>query len=233
MPFDPHFALSIMLPLAEAAYDLTKLPPGWKLIAPIEPADFGFIAVSKRATVISFRGTEVHSGESDPNREWLEDFDGIAVPNKYGKGMVHQGFQDQYSALRPCLLQAIAQVPAELPLWITGHSLGGALAVSCQADFAPLDHPLAYTWAGPRVGWHDFADWFKSLKLETYRIVNEWDVVPRLPPAANGYEHVGQEILIDGGRPALNVDFFKTAHNLELSYRPGIERYAASGSRAA
>jgi predicted lipase len=219
MPFDPQFALSTMLPLAEAAYDLSKLPKDWTLIAPLQPDNFGFVATRQGSTVVSFRGTE---GKD----EWLEDFDAVAVLNEFGKGMVHQGFQNQYAKLRPALLAALASVSVHSPVWITGHSLGAALATLCASDFVISSKvALTYTWAGPRVGWSDYADWFKP--VEFYRIVNEWDVVPRVPPAVNGYEHVGREILIDGGRPPAD-GFLKTAHNLELSYRPGVQKLLTS-----
>jgi hypothetical protein len=78
MSFDPQFTLSTILPLAEAAYDLHKLPEDWKLIAPLEPDDFGFVASREGIISISFRGTEREG-------EWLEDFDGLAVPNEFGK----------------------------------------------------------------------------------------------------------------------------------------------------
>lgn len=226
MPFDPQFALGTMLPLAEAAYDVSKLPSDWTLLATIQPDNFGFIARNQFGMLcVSFRGTETKG-------EWLEDFDGLAFPAKYGNGMVHQGFQDQYEKLRGSILPIADQ--AKCSIWITGHSLGAALALLCQADLANQGFlPLAYTWAGPRVGWHDFAAWFQSLKLETNRIVNEYDIVPRVPSVVNGYEHVGLQVLIDGGRPPLDSEFLKTAHNLELSYRPGMEKLAQKQREAA
>lgn len=233
MSFDPHFALDTILPLAEAAYDLSKLPSGWTLSAPIQPDNFGFIAYSTEAVAVSIRGTEIHPEEPNPDREWIEDFDGFAVPNQLGKGMVHQGFQNQYLKIRGSIIAELRKLNLELPVWITGHSLGAALAVLCQADLAPAFKTLAYTWAGPRVGWADFATWFGSLKIECYRVVNEWDIVPHAPPEVNGFRDVGEKILIDGGRPRLDKQFFGTAHSLELSYRPGVAKLIAPVPRAA
>ena len=220
MPFDASFALNIMLPLAEAAYDVTKLPAGWKLVSTIQPASFGLVAVSSDVCAIAIRGTETRG-------EWLADFDGIAVPNRFGKGMVHQGFQDQYSAIRASILAAIPLTSARI--WITGHSLGAALATLLASDIALAGRPrLTYLWASPRVGWHDYADWFRTLPDPLYSIVNEWDLVPHEPPVVNGYEHDGAEIRIDGGLPPMGEEFLKIAHNLELSYRLGIARLIAS-----
>jgi triacylglycerol lipase len=219
MSFDPEFALATMLPLAEAAYDLAKLPAAYQLVAPIEPDNFGFVATGRGVTVIAFRGTETDG-------EWLEDFDGLAVPNQYGKGMVHQGFQIAYSKVRASVLAALAQVKAQgNELWITGHSLGAALATLCSSDIAHADREkLTYTWAGPRVGWHDYADWFRQQDSPFFRIQNEWDVVTYVPLLVNGYAHVGTQVLIDGGRPKMDKQFVSTAHNLELSYRPGVQK---------
>jgi predicted lipase len=229
MPFDPQFALSTMLPLAEAAYDLQKLPKDWTLIAPIQPDNFGFLAERNGVVVVSIRGTEMEKKRKwwqflSPDREWLEDFDGLAVPNQLGKGMVHQGFQDQYLKLRASILAALAQVKLLGDIWFTGHSLGGPLATLAASDPENAGRKrLTYTWASPRLGWRDYADWFDALNPDCYRIANEWDVVPRVPPSISGYKHVGREILIDGGRPP-GDDSLKYAHNLELSYRPGVQK---------
>jgi triacylglycerol lipase len=228
MQFDPEFALDTMLPLAEAAYDAAKLPAPWKLVATLQPDNFGFVATSGNVTAIAFRGTETHG-------EWLDDFDGLAVRNAFGSGMVHQGFLDVYRSIHPGILAGLAQTDSHNRLVITGHSLGAALATLCTSD-SPLiagRDSLTYTWAGPRGGWRDYADWFAKQGRWLFRIVNEWDVVPRVPSAVNGYEHVGTEVLIDGGRPALNDDFLKTAHNLELSYRPGVARLLGPLQKAA
>jgi predicted lipase len=227
MLFDPQFAYDTMLPLAEAAYDLTLIPAPWKLVAAIQPGDFGFIAVAGNIIVIAFHGTETKG-------EWLEDFEGVAVPNRFGKGMVHQGFQDQYAAVRPSILFALAQVSlseasllrAPDQIWITGHSLGASLATLCASDTAIAGGRanLTYTFAGPRVGWHDYSGWFKQWWGPIFRIVNEWDVVWHTPTALMGYEHVGSEVLIDGGRPKMDGEFLRHAHNLQLSYRPGLAK---------
>ena len=63
---------------------------------------------------------------------------------------------------------------------------------------------VCYTWGGPRVAWHGkgepsvFAEWCDK-QFPTYRIVNDWDIVPRVPLCEQGYVHLGQEALIDAG----------------------------------
>jgi triacylglycerol lipase len=218
MPFDPQFALSTMLPLAEAALDPEKLPKDWTLISSIQPDNFGYVAERNGITLIGFRGTQ---GED----EWMEDFDGLAVPNQLGKGTVHQGFEDQYLKIRASVVAALSHLKLLGELWITGHSLGGALSTLCASDSVNAGRKkLVYTFGSPRVGRADYADWFDALIPECYRIANEWDIVTRVPPSLDGYKHVGEQILVDGGRPKESGEFLHVAHSLELSYRPGIQK---------
>jgi predicted lipase len=210
--FDRKFALAILV-AAEAAYDLKKLPSGWEIAGLIEPDDFGYVATKGDDVLISFRGTE-------NEREWLEDGDGLLVPNLYGQGQVHQGFQIQYTALRKSLLSLMRWRPAG-KLLITGHSLGAALAILAASDLVQQSQcsPRVYTFAGPRVGPASFSTWFDARIPDCFRTCNLWDLVTHLPSRIFGYSHVGHGVLVDGGFTAdLHV-----AHNMEKSYRPGLE----------
>ncbi|CAE7275765.1 unnamed protein product, partial [Symbiodinium microadriaticum] len=88
---------------------------------------------------LAFRGT-------DRIANWLTNFTTSLVPCEVGSqaGMVHQGFQKAYLSLRTVLLDKIRDClkehgltqRASLLLRVTGHSLGGALAMLCAYDFA-------------------------------------------------------------------------------------------------
>jgi Lipase (class 3) len=74
---------------------------------------------------------------------------------------------------------------------VTGHSLGGALATLYVAENAAaglLTTPLICTFASPRVGDPVFATKFDQLGITSWRIVNEPDIVPKLPFL--GFSHV-------------------------------------------
>lgn len=210
--FDRKFALAI-LNAAEAAYDLTKLPSGWTLAGMIEPDDFGYVATKGDDVLIAFRGTQ-------HEKEWLEDFDCFLVPNLYGQGLVHQGFQLQYTALRKSLLSLMRWRPGG-KLLITGHSLGAALAVLAAVDLSQQSQctPRVYTFAGPRVGTPAFSDWFDQFVPDCFRICNLWDIVTHLPSQILGLKHVGHGVLIDGG---FSTDLHVT-HRLRASYTSGLE----------
>ena len=66
-----------------------------------------------------------------------------------------------------------------LPLYITGHSLGGALALIATKLVAPDVNGACYTFGAPRVGNYEY---FRKIKTPVYRVVNSADVVPRVPP---------------------------------------------------
>ena len=79
---------------------------------------------------------------------------------------------------------------------VTGHSLGSALAtlfVMENKDKNKFDISTICTFASPRVGNAEFVRQFNLLPLDSWRIVNRQDIVPKLPlhiPVLFGYEHV-------------------------------------------
>jgi len=72
-------------------------------------------------------------------------------------------------------------------LWIAGHSLGGAMALIAGAAFAFAERQTVngiYTFGQPRVGNHAFTvHCNRRLKITIFRVVNNQDIVPHVPPA--------------------------------------------------
>ncbi len=79
-------------------------------------------------------------------------------------------------------------------LWITGHSLGGALARLSAAYARQAGVPVQgiYTFGSPRMGDRGFKQEYtqNGLAEKTYRMINNHDPVPRVPPPIL-YMHVG------------------------------------------
>lgn len=78
---------------------------------------------------------------------------------------VHTGFYDGYRLVSSTVKTAVQNLKAKYrgaKLVVTGHSLGGSLAILCAAElktiFGTVD--LTYTFGQPRVGNQAFADWF-------------------------------------------------------------------------
>jgi hypothetical protein len=147
------------------------------------------------------------------------DSDGLAAPTAFrwfferapDVGNVHSGFanslRDSWAeSIRKLLKKAGAGT--RRTLWITGHSLGGALAVlaggACAYDpdtLLPVNG--LYTFGQPRIGLHDFCN---NIEIKFgrvyYRFVNDRDLVPRVPPRAFDYTHAGRLIHFDSnGQP--------------------------------
>ncbi len=81
---------------------------------------------------------------------------------------------------------------------ITGHSLGAALATLCAAENALLykdevSIQALYTFASPKVGDSVFVNTFNGLGLNSWRIANQQDVVPALPPLLSAQVDTLQE----------------------------------------
>ena len=110
---------------------------------------------------------------------------------------IHEGFQAAFEVVKN-QAKAVAQVAATSgkPLFVTGHSLGGALAVLAAKFCVSIGvTPCAvYTFGMPRVGGERFAGEYNSSSLGaiTYRLVHGDDIVPRVPPPELGYRHVGR-----------------------------------------
>lgn len=83
-------------------------------------------------------------------------------------------------------------------LFITGYSLGGALATIAAMDlkekFNPSNKMMLYTYGQPRVGNAALSDYIFSIFNQSnyIRIVNHDDSVPHQP--AFSYKHAGTEV---------------------------------------
>jgi len=159
----------------------------------------GFAGRGENFAVLAFRGSE--RPDQHP-QDWLTDFDALQTVQDPFSGKVHAGFSRAITAawnnvdavLRPALA-ATAAVGADdpgLPLFVTGHSLGGALATLAVCRFASGElaavapNPAVrfqlracYTFGAPRVGDAAFSQAFE--KPPTYRLVNNLDIVPLVP----------------------------------------------------
>lgn len=153
-----------------------------------------FLAGNDDMIVLSFRGTEPQKLQ-----DWMTDVKMKRVKGPYGK--VHRGFLKgltlAWSEIREVIKEW--QVHAQ-SIWVTGHSLGAALATLAVATFGEEAKPVhgLYTFGQPRVGGKTFARNFDlDFQSRTFRFVNNNDVVTRVPPRELGYRHVGKVLVID------------------------------------
>jgi hypothetical protein len=89
------------------------------------------------------------------------------------------------------------------PTIVAGHSLGSSLAtlfVMENASKRKFDISMLCTFASPRVGDTQFMHTFNQLPIDSWRIVNSPDVVPKLPfsiPIVLDYGHVDVAYFFD------------------------------------
>ena len=124
--------------------------------------------------VLTFRGTR-------ELMDWVRNLE--MWPEKWdGPGRVHTGFVRALDEVWEKLQPALSAISG--PVFYTGHSLGGALAILAAAR---IPARAVYTYGGPRCGDDAFAAQH-PLRERIHRVVNNRDVVTRVPP---GYEHTG------------------------------------------
>jgi triacylglycerol lipase len=165
------------------------LPAGYHLVCPLsarppggreEP--YGFLAESRHDTVIAFRGTKLSKSFFD-----LAASLGIAqtpFPFVPSAGQTHSGFTELYRPMRKQLFRHLGAAARRKRLWITGHSLGGALAVYAALDLAAntgFRRPAVYTLGSPRAGSPGFAEAFNRRVPVSFRLANIHDPVPSQP----------------------------------------------------
>ncbi len=131
---------------------------------------FGFTADLGTAAVLAFRGTA-------QLEDWLTDGQARQVQNAAYPGKVHSGFADAMDVIWPGVKELL---PIGRPVFVTGHSLGGALATLAAVRLldSGCDVRAVYTFGSPRVGDLDFYDGYHPV---TYRFVNNDDIVPHVP----------------------------------------------------
>jgi triacylglycerol lipase len=141
----------------------------------------GYIAQLESDCILVFRGT-VSAGIQWESaiQQWLTnlDFHQVAVSG----GRVHRGFHRALDAVwQQITLQLQNLESTRGRLWITGHSLGGALAILAGSRLHDEGVAVAgvYAFGAPAVGDADFAGRYKPA---VHRIENVCDLVCHLPP---------------------------------------------------
>lgn len=150
---------------------------------------------------LAFRGSEMNKTDwitTDADATWVnmnQDSDKDGKPE-----LVHRGFFVSYISVRSEIENVlhskegglsldkqeldIADYDPSIPFYVTGHSLGAALATVAARELeAQKIHDIAavYTYGSPRVG---NPEWAATLKCPIFRVINHRDAVGLLPPSS-------------------------------------------------
>ncbi|KAI9197819.1 hypothetical protein LWI28_026610 [Acer negundo] len=230
----------------------------------------GFVAVSddnetrrigRRDIVVSWRGTVAPS-------EWYEDFQRKLEPVGETDAKVEHGFHTIYTSKSDFtrynkssaseqvmkevsrLVQLYRAKGEEVSVTITGHSLGGALALLNAYEVAATIPGLpisVISFGAPRVGNNAFREELHQMGVKTLRVVVKQDLVPRMPgvvfneslqvfdeitgPLDWVYIHVGVELKLDvRSSPYLKRGFNLSGFHSQETYLHLVDGFIGSSS---
>jgi len=155
--------------------------------------------------VVAFRGTMsddtqefVSNALTDANatKSPVDFVDESSAQARAWRGVeAHTGFLREYGRLRTMLADRVRRHPGAR-IWVTGHSLGGALATLAAVDLAANHRRdvVLYTSGSPRVGGADFRAAFDATVPVAFRVALQLDLVPKVPGVVRRrqFEHVGR-----------------------------------------
>lgn len=106
---------------------------------------------------------------------------------------VHNGFYTGYNLIKNVVNSQLTNLRAlhrNAAIYITGHSLGGAIAVLSTLEVKSLfgGPTELYTFGQPRVGNSEFAKYFSTI-VNLNRVIHYADLVPHIPLQTQGFVH--------------------------------------------
>ncbi|MCB0064926.1 MAG: lipase family protein [Caldilineaceae bacterium] len=139
----------------------------------------GYIVSNGESVVIAIRG----SGEAD---DWRNNLRCRQVPYRLG-GAVHAGFSLAAYGLTQAIMAELRRAFPRYqgkPLWLTGHSSGGTVAILVAQELAAQKIAVAgiYTFGAPKIGDAEYAQRY-PLRKKVHAFATLGDLVPLLPPA--------------------------------------------------
>ncbi|XP_028793289.1 uncharacterized protein LOC114748995 isoform X1 [Neltuma alba] len=184
---------------------------------------------ARKRLVVAFRGTE-QAKWKDLRTDLMLAPTGLN-PERIGgdfkqEVQVHSGFLTAYDSVRTRIISLIrlaigyiddhSEPPHKWHVYVTGHSLGGALATLLALELSSNQlvkkgaiYVTMYNFGSPRVGNRRFAEVYNEKVKDSWRVVNHRDIIPTVPRLM-GYCHVAQPVYLAAG------DFRSAMENLEI-----------------
>lgn len=152
------------------------------------PSTEAFAVRGEGFAIVAFRGTQTFLPGRDPltllgdiTEDVLTD---VRIPlvraRRPARGRVHRGFRNALDEIFEPLEELVARLRKEdLAVWLTGHSLGGALAILAASRLPGVQG--VYAFGAPHVGDAEFR---AGLRVRPVRFVHGNDLVTRVPVIA-------------------------------------------------
>ncbi len=142
---------------------------------------------TKPSLVIAFRGT-------DHIDDWMNNINTFQTPFS-NPGNVHEGFNTAYTSIKQELYDYLND--HVLPVFVTGHSLGAALATLLTSEImSKPNFDSCYTFGSPRTGDSKFVSTLTGKNI--YRVINNCDIVTTVPISIANikYQHIDDSYLL-------------------------------------
>lgn len=194
---------------------------------------------SSDLVILALRGTE-----QDNIIDWTTDFATAFQLNHpylpFWKRNVHKGYEQSLEIMSDWLQTEVNQLfkryphASQIPIFVTGHSMGGALAALVMTSWIERNQKIStdlrlnlksvYTFGSPRIGNLDFARSFEKLnaseQVGVFRMVNNKDVVTKAP--CLDYSHFGTNVQLvtpdQGPSPSTQVEVLVNPSSDEYNY---------------
>ena len=191
-----------------AMFELKQLAPNGKVHTfiddPHSDIQVGItINHEQKNLAVVFRGSE-------SIKDWYYDLQ--ILKHKYkDKIWIHSGFYNQLHSdnIHLCIINKVRSILDEYPdykVFVTGHSLGGALATLFGYILAhEIDNFITVvSFASPRIGNYHWKKSFESkMNLKHFRVTNNRDLITATPTI--NYYHVGTDIKLYNDSFYINV----------------------------
>lgn len=179
---------------------------------------YAYVASNPEMVLVVFSGTDIRN-----IRDLESDADALYPVRRErysaaGDALAHRGFARDLDAVWDAITDEVKShaggggAEAAKPVWIAGHSRGGAFATLAAAAWAQdrnIDVAGLYTYGQPRVGNAAFARALDALNITYCRVINEHDLVPAIPARIGefgaDYAHAGTVAHLAAG-PSLRKD---------------------------
>lgn len=177
----------------------------------------------RNVVVIATRGTSLFHQLMHPMKDLIIDVNAWHIPFGRPEYRYHFGFLEEASASIPYVRSAYEEISggASLPIYFTGHSLGGALSAVSDRLWEtewPREQRTAIVFGCPRFGNSE------TVSLRALRAIKrEGDPVPQVPPRFLGYADPIEPVSVTGPDPISRWRPLKN-HKMELYRRAVAER---------